>query len=83
MIVFAFPAVIAGTLLLELERAFDWPFFIAGARRRPAAVAAPVLVLRPPRGLHHLPAGGGHGVDDGAHAGAARRWWATAPSWRR
>ena len=29
MVVFAFPAVIAGTLLLEFERAFDWPFFIA------------------------------------------------------
>jgi len=29
MIVFAFPAVIAGTALLELERALDWPFFIA------------------------------------------------------
>jgi cytochrome c oxidase subunit I+III len=29
MIIFAFPAIIAGTLLLELERAFDWPFFIA------------------------------------------------------
>ncbi len=29
MIVFAFPAVIAGTTLLEVERAFDWPFFIA------------------------------------------------------
>jgi len=29
MIVFAFPAVIAATLLLEMERAFDWPFFIA------------------------------------------------------
>jgi cytochrome c oxidase subunit I+III len=28
MIVFAFPAVIAGTALLELERAFDWPFFL-------------------------------------------------------
>ncbi|MDY0747583.1 cbb3-type cytochrome c oxidase subunit I [Paucibacter sp. R3-3] len=27
MIVFAFPAVIAGTGLLELERAFDWPIF--------------------------------------------------------
>ena len=27
MIVFAFPAIIAGTALLELERAFDWPFF--------------------------------------------------------
>src|SRR5688500_11036575 len=29
MIVFAFPAVILGTLLLELERAFHWPFFSA------------------------------------------------------
>jgi cytochrome c oxidase subunit I+III len=29
MIVFAFPAVIWGTILLELERAFDWPFFRA------------------------------------------------------
>ena len=29
MILFAFPAVILATLLLELERAFGWPFFIA------------------------------------------------------
>ncbi|HEV7346212.1 MAG TPA: cytochrome c oxidase subunit I [Devosia sp.] len=29
MIIFGFPAIILGTLLLELERAFDWPFFIA------------------------------------------------------
>ncbi len=29
MIVFAFPAVIVATLLLELERAFGWPFFDA------------------------------------------------------
>jgi cytochrome c oxidase subunit I+III len=28
MVLFAFPAIIAGTILLELERAFDWPFFI-------------------------------------------------------
>lgn len=27
MILFAFPAIIAATTLLELERAFDWPFF--------------------------------------------------------
>ncbi|MCZ7683019.1 MAG: cytochrome c oxidase subunit I [Sandaracinaceae bacterium] len=27
MIVFAFPPLIAGDILLELERAFDWPFF--------------------------------------------------------
>jgi len=29
MIVFAFPAIIAGSTLLELERLLDWPFFIA------------------------------------------------------
>lgn len=29
MIVFGFPPVIVGTLLLEMERAFGWPFFIA------------------------------------------------------
>ncbi len=27
MIVFAFPPLIAGSMLLEIERAFDWPFF--------------------------------------------------------
>lgn len=30
MIVFAFPAVILATIMLELERAFGWPFFAAG-----------------------------------------------------
>ncbi|MBO6719441.1 MAG: cytochrome c oxidase subunit I [Rhizobiaceae bacterium] len=29
MIVFAFPAVILGTMLLEIERSFGWPFFTA------------------------------------------------------
>jgi len=29
MIVFAFPAVILATIMLELERAFGWPFFVA------------------------------------------------------
>ena len=29
MIIFAFPAIFDRTALLELERAFDWPFFIA------------------------------------------------------
>jgi cytochrome c oxidase subunit I+III len=27
MVLFAFPPVIAGSLMLEVERAFDWPFF--------------------------------------------------------
>jgi cytochrome c oxidase subunit I+III len=31
MIVFAFPAVILATLLLELERAFGWPFFASAS----------------------------------------------------
>ena len=64
MIVFAFPAIIVATALLELERAFDWPFLRRRARRRSAAVAAPVLVLRASRRLHHLPACGGNGLDD-------------------
>jgi cytochrome c oxidase subunit I+III len=29
MIIFAFPAIILATILLELERAFHWPFFVA------------------------------------------------------
>ena len=29
MIVFAFPPLIAGDILLEMERAFNWPFFDA------------------------------------------------------
>jgi len=37
MVVFAFPPLIAGTALLELERAYDWPFFI------PARGGDPVL----------------------------------------
>ena len=60
MMLFGFPPLILGSILLELERAFDLPFFDPDARRRPAAVAAPVLAVRPPRGLHHLPAGGRH-----------------------
>ena len=42
------------------------------ARRRSAAVAAPVLAVRPSRGLHHLPARGRrdlhHPAGDGPHA---------------
>src|SRR5687768_2405863 len=37
MVVFAFPPLIAGTILLELERAFGWPFF------DPAGGGDPVL----------------------------------------
>ncbi len=78
MIVFAFPAVILATIMLELERALGWPFFDPTQRRRPAALAAPLLVLRPSGGLHHLPAGGWHGVDDPARPWRRRRSSPTA-----
>ena len=72
MIIFAFPAVILATMMLELERAFGWPFFLPTKGGDPLALAAPVLVLRASRGLHHFSAGGRNGVDDrpdhGPHA---------------
>ena len=80
MIVFAFPAIIAGTDAARARARVRLAVLHRRARRRSAAVAAPVLVLRPPRGLHHLPAGGRPGLDDGAGARRARRWSATARS---
>ena len=50
-------------------------FFQPCRRRRRVAVAASVLVLRPSRGLHHLPAGGGHGVDNCRDVHASARVW--------
>ena len=46
-------------------------FLQPGRGRRPAALAAPLLVLRPPRGLHHLPAGARDDVGDHRHLLAA------------
>ena len=43
-------------ILLMFDRFFGTHFYRAGGRRRPAALAAPVLDLRPPRGLHPDPA---------------------------
>ena len=70
MIIFAFPAVIAGTTLLELERSLRLAVLYRRARRRSDSLAASFLVLWPSGGLHHLPASGGAGDDDDLHAGA-------------
>ena len=43
--------------MLLTDRNFGTHFLRPGGRRRPGAVPAPVLVLRPPRSLHHDPAG--------------------------
>ena len=52
LVLLAFPVLAAALLVLEVDRKFGAHVFDAG-QRRPAALAAPVLVLRPPRGLHH------------------------------
>ena len=62
--VFALPALTAALIFLELDRRFGTHFYDPVRGGAPAALAAPVLGLRPSVGLHHLPAGDGHGVDD-------------------
>ena len=53
--------VLAGAITMTLtDRHFGTSFFNAGGRRRPGDVPAHLLVLRPPRGLHHDPAGVRH-----------------------
>ena len=63
-------------LLFDRTLGTDW--FDPVGRRRAAALAAPVLVLRPPRGLHHDPAGHGHGLGRSCRRSRASRSSATA-----
>ena len=50
--------VLAGAItMLICDRNFGTVVLRTGGRRRPGAVPAPVLVLRPPRSVHHDPAG--------------------------
>ena len=57
MVIFAMPAVMVSSTCLILDRLVEHAFLQPGRRGRPAALAASVLVLRPPGGLHHLRAG--------------------------
>ena len=55
--------------------------FLRRRRRRPAAaLAAPVLDVRPSVGLRHRAAGDGHGLRRRCRSSAAGRWSATPPS---
>ena len=56
LLLFAIPVITVALFLLMFDRLFDANFFNVDAGRRPAAVAAPVLDLRPPRGVHPDPA---------------------------
>ena len=64
MIVFAFPAIIVATALLELERAFDWPFFTADRGGDPLLWQHLFWFFgHPDVYIIFLPAAG-HGLDD-------------------
>ena len=89
----AVPAVSLAFFLLWMDRQFGTHFFDAAARRPAAAVAAPVLDVRPPLGLRHRAAGDGHGLGRPAdllppaagrlHAGGARHRGDHGPRLRR
>ena len=75
---FALPVLTSALVMQLLDRTagtnffqpFDWTVANAPAgrrRRADAAVAAPVLVLLAPGGLHHDPAGDGHGLGHHRH----------------
>ena len=53
MVLFAMPWIATASQFLAMDRLVAHPFLQPGRRWRRAALAAPVLVLRPPRGLHH------------------------------
>ncbi len=55
LVLLAFPVLAAALLALEADRKFGAHVFDAGQRRRDS-LAAPLLVLRSPRGVHHRPA---------------------------
>ena len=56
LMVLAAPVLIAALLMVALDRTAQTAFFIASAGGSPLPVREPVLVLRPPGGLHPRPA---------------------------
>ena len=60
LLLFAMPIIAVALFQLMFDRSFGANFFNPAAGRRSGAVAAPVLVLRPSRGLHPDPARHGH-----------------------
>ena len=52
LLMLAFPVITIALVFLLFDRFFGTNFYEIAGRRRPAALAAPVLGLRPPRGVH-------------------------------
>ena len=57
LLVLAFPVITIALVFLQFDRFFGTNFYHDRRRRRPAPLAAPLLDLRSPRGLHPDPAG--------------------------
>ncbi len=57
LLLLSLPVLAGAITMLLTDRNFGTTFYRAGRRRRPGALPAPVLVLRPPRSVHHDPAG--------------------------
>ena len=64
LLLLSLPVLAGAITMLLTDRNFGTTFFTADRRRRPDPVPAPVLVLRPPGGLHPDPAGLRHGQPD-------------------
>ena len=79
-LLYALPPLAAAQVMLLFDRHLGTHFFNAADGGRPAALAAPVLVLRPPGGLHPDPAGLRDDLGDRAGLRRASRSSATR-SW--
>ena len=73
MVLFAMPWVATASQFLAMDRLVATHFFNPAEGRRRAALAAPVLVLRPSRGLHHLRC---------RRSASSRRSWRRSPGAR-
>ena len=64
LMVLAAPVLVGGMYMMITDRTAQTAFFVEPARRQQLPVPEPVLVLRPPRGLHPGPARVRHRVGD-------------------
>ena len=60
LILLAFPPITVALIFLMFDRFFGTPFYIPGGGGLAPPLAAPLLDLRPPGGLHPDPPGDGH-----------------------
>ena len=77
LVLLAIPVLTGALIMLLFDQTIGTSFFLPQGRRSAAAVAAPVLVLRAPRGLHPDPAGDGDRIGGASPTARASRSSAT------